>query len=106
MYVSIWEFQVAPDVEDRFRHEYGPDGGWVALFRRAPGYLSTRLLCDRVDPLRFLTVDIWESEEAHDAFRRECAVAFAELDDACKALTLRELPVGRFTTLDGATPIF
>jgi heme-degrading monooxygenase HmoA len=105
MYVSIWEFQVAPDAEDRFRHEYGPDGGWAALFRRAPGYVSTTLLRDHVDPLRFLTVDVWESEEAHEAFRREFALAYAEHDDACRTLTLRELPVGRFTAPDGVPPL-
>ena len=105
MYVSIWEYQIAADADDRFRHEYGPEGGWVALFRKAPGYVSTTLLRDHVDPLRYLTVDVWETEEAHDAFRQQHAVAFAELDDACKALTLRELPVGRFTTLDDRAPI-
>jgi len=104
MYMSIWEYQVAPDAVERFEHQYGPDGGWVALFRRAEGYRSTTLLHDRADPLRYVTIDLWDSGDAHDTFRQQFAVAFAELDDACTALTQRELPIGQFTTIGWGQP--
>ena len=95
-YTYIWEYRVRADREPDFRREYGPDGAWVKLFRQAPGYVSTQLYRDRDDPLRFLTVDTWESEAAHQEFRRRFADAFATLDAACEALTLRETPLGHF----------
>lgn len=105
MYMSIWEYQIAPDAVERFEQQYGPDGGWVTLFRRAQGYRSTTLLRDRADPLRYVTIDLWESGDAHEAFQQQFAVAFAELDDACKALTQREIPVGQFTTIGDGPPL-
>jgi quinol monooxygenase YgiN len=61
--------------------------------------MSTELYRDRDDPLRFLTVDTWESEQAHQEFRRRFADTFASLDAACEQLTLRETPLGRFERL-------
>jgi heme-degrading monooxygenase HmoA len=95
-YTYIWEYQVRPDQEPAFRRDYGPDGAWVRLFRQSPGYVSTQLYRDRADPLRYLTVDTWESEAAHLEFRSRFADAFASLDEACEAYTLRETPLGRF----------
>lgn len=95
-YTYVWEYHVRPDRVPDFVREYGPEGAWVALFRQAPGYVSTDLYRDRDDPGRFLTVDTWESEQAHQAFRRRFADAFARLDAACEALTIRETPLGRF----------
>jgi heme-degrading monooxygenase HmoA len=87
---------VQPAHEPAFHRAYGPDGAWVRLFRQAPGYVSTRLFRDRDDPFRFMTVDTWESEEAHQEFRCRFAEAYAGLDEACEAFTLRETPLGRF----------
>jgi quinol monooxygenase YgiN len=98
-YVFMWEFEVRPEHEAAFREAYGPDGAWVALFRQAPGFVSTDLYRDRDRPLRFLTVDTWESEAAHDAFRRRFGDAYAQLDAAGARLTRRETPLGRFDRL-------
>jgi heme-degrading monooxygenase HmoA len=100
MYTYIWAFDVRPDKDDRFRDAYGPEGAWVALFRRAPGYISTQLYQDQRDRHRYVTVDTWASREAHAAFRREFAAPFAELDARCEALTLREELVGEFDVVD------
>jgi len=43
-YTCLWEFIVKTDHVEEFRQRYGPSGPWVALFRRAPGYLDTLLL--------------------------------------------------------------
>jgi heme-degrading monooxygenase HmoA len=76
----------------------------VALFRRSPGYLKTELYRDLDDLHRYVTVDTWESREAHDEFRRRFAAEFAELDAACEALTLREVRFGHFSA-QGAKPV-
>lgn len=100
MYTYIWEFEVRPESESRFREVYGPEGAWVALFRQGPGYVSTQLCRDRHNRGRYVTVDTWASREAHEAFKRAFAVPFAELDASCEALTVRETLVGEFDVVD------
>ena len=95
-YSYIWEYLVAPDKVDDFQRAYGPDGDWVRLFREAPGYLRTELHRDRSNPLRFVTVDYWESETAWKAFRTRFAEQFELLDARCASLTTLETEIGRF----------
>ena len=96
VYAYVWEFEARAEADERFRKEYGPAGAWVALFRRAPGYVGTQLLQDRERPRRYLTIDTWNSAESYAAFRRQFAGEFAELDRRCEGLTVREAPIGEF----------
>jgi hypothetical protein len=96
LYVYLWEYEVRPNADQRFRHEYGRDGAWVALFRRAPGYVGTLLLQDRQRPRRYVTIDTWDAPESHASFRRQFAAEYAELDRQCESLTAREAPLGEF----------
>lgn len=66
------------------------------LFRRSPGYIGTRLLRDRDDPLRFVTVDDWESEQHYRAFRTQFSSEYEALDRICEELTSAETAVGQF----------
>ena len=95
-YTYLWEYLVRPDAEAEFLRHYGPEGSWVRLFRRAAGYVGTRLYRDRDQPLRYLTVDVWEHRQAFEDFRRRFADDFEQLDRACALLTLREAPLGTF----------
>lgn len=95
-YAYAWEFLVRPGREGEFVRHYGPDGTWAELFRLAPGYVQTLLLRDREDGSRFVTVDLWESVEAFEDFRRRFAEEFARLDEACEALTLEERTLGTY----------
>jgi heme-degrading monooxygenase HmoA len=90
----IWEFHVRPDKQTLFERLYGADGAWVALFRRAPGYLGTLLLKDRANAQRYLTIDRWVSEEAYRLFRERFAEQYRALDDECRELTLEERSLG------------
>lgn len=96
MYVYIWEYQVRPESVERFREAYGPDGAWVALFRRAAGYMGTELYRDLNDPYRYVTVDRWESRQAYERFRLSFSVEFERLDAECESFTLREVRLGHF----------
>ena len=95
-YTYLWEFIVEPEHLGEFQREYGPQGAWASLFREAAGYLGTSLLRDRDDPLRFITIDRWESAEAHRAFRAAFSREYAQLDARCAHLTARELSLGSF----------
>lgn len=97
-YAYLWEFHVQPECRAQFERHYGPEGTWAALFRQAPGYLGTLLLQDRSDPLRYVTIDRWQSLEAYRAFRARFARQYEELDRQCAGLTAREAPLGEFTS--------
>jgi heme-degrading monooxygenase HmoA len=95
-YTYIWAFQVRPDNVEEFLRHYNSVGTWALLFRRAPGYIGTRLLRDRNDPLRFVTVDDWESDRDYNAFRTQYSFEYEALDRACEGLTSAETLVGQF----------
>ena len=95
-YVYAWTYRVKPGAHATFEKYYGPAGAWVHLFQGASGYRSTTLYQDRRDPDRYLTVDIWESEDAFQTFRAGCAAEFEHLDRACEEFTLEETPLGEF----------
>ncbi len=98
-FTTIWEFTVEPARRAEFESHYGPEGDWAGLFRRAPGYLGSELLQDRADPLRYLTVDRWESLEAWRAFRSRFAAEYERLDRQFEGLASREAPLGEYTTV-------
>jgi heme-degrading monooxygenase HmoA len=95
-YATLWEFTVAAARQAEFEAHYGPHGTWARLFRRADGYLGTELLRDHVDPLRYLTIDRWESREAFQAFRRAHGAEYERLDRQFEGLTTREAPLGEY----------
>ena len=104
MYVYIWEYRVRPDCRELFLEHYSPSGTWVTLFRRAHGHVRTDLLEDRGDPLRFVTIDTWESVELHDEFKQQFAREFDELGSRCESLTLSENLFGHFCTASPVLP--
>ena len=69
MYCYVWSFVIRPECLSEFQAAYGPDGEWVRFFRSDPEYLRTRLLKDRDNPTRFVTIDFWTSHEASVSFR-------------------------------------
>lgn len=77
---------------------YGSDGPWAQLFRRAPGFIETRLLHDMEDAGRYLTVDRWASHEAFEAFRRDFAADYSTLDRQLEGLASLETRLGAFDT--------
>jgi len=95
-YTYLWEFIVKPEHVAEFQRHYGPDGSWVALFRQAPGYIGTLLLRDRTNPQRFITIDRWQSADAHNSFRSAFSREYAELDARCSHLTAQESALGVF----------
>jgi heme-degrading monooxygenase HmoA len=98
-YVIVWEFRVIPGMEEQFERAYGADGDWVQCFRRDPAYIHTDLLRDARDAGRYLTVDVWESETAYEAFRTAHKNEYKEIDARYETLTESEREVGRFAAL-------
>ena len=88
MFQVTWEFEVRRDRLAEFAAAYGPDGGWVRLFRADAGYLGTDV--KQISPTRWLTVDRWNSRASYEAFRAARANEYAALDEHCAALTTSE----------------
>ena len=95
MYVVIWEYEVRPEASTRFEAMYGPEGEWVALFRRYPGFIATELLRGEGD--RYLSIDRWESELAYEQFQRQAQGDYARIDALGDALTVAERRIGVYT---------
>lgn len=95
-YSYIWEYQVAPGSVAEFEREYGPQGAWVRLFQKAQGYVGTMLLRDREQPLRYITIDTWESIYAYRSFRDQYGAEYGEIDRRCAHFTARETSLGEF----------
>jgi len=103
-YVVIWEFRARAGAEAEFEAAYGPDGGWVRLFRRDERYIRTELVRDIESPRRYVTLDYWTSQQAYDEFRIQHAEDYKRIDARCETLTESEELIGKFVTVD-ATPV-
>ena len=86
----LWQFDTTDDRASGFAEAYGPEGPWVAFFRKADGYRGTDLFRRTVAPPCFLTLDRWETRAAYESFRRERAAEYSALDAVCEGLTVRE----------------
>ena len=100
-YVVVWEFWVRAGEEARFEEIYGSQGAWARLFVADPEYAGTRLVRDVREPLRYLTLDFWDSREAHERFRERHAAEYQAIDAKCESLTEGENEVGCFSGLGG-----
>ena len=92
----MWEFHIRKEFRAEFERIYGPDGEWVALFKCSKGYIGTQLHHDINNSERYFTVDLWESKDEYDAFRRERAPEFDLLDKKCNLMTDEEVFIGEF----------
>ena len=96
MHIVLWRYRARPGREAEFESAYGDQGLWSRFFRSDAGYLGTELL--RATDGTYLTMDKWDSAEAHEAFRTAHAARYAEIDRECSALTAEETPLGAVET--------
>jgi hypothetical protein len=89
-YATVWEFRVRADRRAEFERHYGPDGSWVALFRRGDGYEVPGALCaprSRMrgahDPLSGAT-----RLRRHEIYRTDAAFCLAHHDDRVVEITM------------------
>src|ERR1044072_4972599 len=79
MLVIVWEYMARPDRLAEFESLYRPDGPWVELFKKSPGFVSTTLMRDVHDTHRFVIADRWMSEASYEAFKLEFAPEYESL---------------------------
>jgi len=66
------------------------------LFRTGKGYIRTELVNDRAMPLRYLTLDFWDTRQAYLNFRKKNGIDYQAIDERCVSLTEREIKIGEF----------
>ena len=96
MLVIVWEYMARPERLEEFEGLYRPDGEWVELFKKSPGFVSTTLMRDTRDPNRFVIADRWMTEESYEAFKREFAGDFEKLTTRGERLHRAEHLIGHF----------
>lgn len=98
MYWVVWSYDVKPEQVRAFERAYGPDGDWVRLFRRAPGYAGTELRRETDRAAHYLTIDRWNTRVDYQRFKDTFRAEYELLDARCGALTDSEKKVGDFET--------
>ena len=98
-YMIVWEFQVRQGMEMQFESVYGPEGDWAGLFRQAPGYVETRLGRDAAAAGRYLTVDMWSSQQSFEDFQQQFEPQYRALDQKCEGMTSSERKLGAFESV-------
>ncbi len=101
MQVIVWEFRVRKGREAEFEQAYGPTGEWAELFKRGEGYLGTELLRDTANRQRYVTIDLWTSPAAYEAFRSRWRQEYEAIDRLCEALTEHEALLGLLAPVSG-----
>jgi heme-degrading monooxygenase HmoA len=95
-FVIAWEFVLKQGAQEQFLAGYGPEGRWAKLFAKAPGFIRSELARSEYDGHKFVTVDVWESRAAYDAFRKQFEAEYDLLDMEMQAYTVNEQRVGSF----------
>jgi heme-degrading monooxygenase HmoA len=95
----IWEFVVRKETLAQFEQAYGPQGSWVRLFERYPGYQGTELVRDAANPLRYMTIDSWDTLEHRGEMLKNGQAEYTSLDRELGVLVDSEIEVGVFTSL-------
>ena len=100
MLLIVWEYMARPDRLDEFEALHRPDGPWVGLLRRSPGFVSTTLMRDTRDPHCYVLSDRWMSDASYEGFKREFAAEYAALTERSERTHRAEHLIGRFTFVE------
>jgi heme-degrading monooxygenase HmoA len=95
-FIIVWEFHARANEQHAFEKAYAPDGVWGTLFRRGEGYVRTELIRDREEPQRYLTIDVWQSRQAYEHFKKQHESEYQAIDKKCESLTQSEKLIGEF----------
>jgi ribosomal-protein-alanine N-acetyltransferase len=98
-FAIVWEFRIRAQKRRPFEEAYRPDGLWGAFFRKGEGYVRTELIQYREHPLRYLTIDVWESRRHYEHFKKQNRSEYLAIDKQCESLTTSEKRVGEFVTV-------
>ena len=98
MYWIVWSYDVKPEQVKAFERVYGPQGDWVQLFERAPGFAGTELRRETDRAGHYLTIDRWQTRADYQRFRDAFRTEYEMLDTRSARLTDVDSKIGDFET--------
>ena len=99
----VHEYIVRDEARGRFELTFGPGGAWSNLFTRCAGFRGITVLRDKHTPQRFLTIEVWDSEEVRAAAVHDHATAYAELEASLHPWIESSAAIGVFGIVNEAT---
>ncbi len=97
MIALVWRYEVLEEARAAFEATYGPTGAWAQLFARGEGYCGTELF--RAEDGSYLTMDVWRSREAFEAFIAAHRADYDALDRSTESWTAAEHRLGEFEVI-------
>jgi heme-degrading monooxygenase HmoA len=99
----VWEFVVKEEARGQFELAYGPGGMWSKLCARSPGFRGITVLHDTRNPRRYLTIEIWDTEDQREQMLAEREAEYANLEAALGEWIESRTDMGIFTLRAEAT---
>jgi hypothetical protein len=99
-HVRAWKFRPPAGGEQDFAEAYGANGVWAELFGRAAGFCGTALLAPHERGGWWLTLDRWTNAADFEAFERDFATEYRDLDLQLETVAGEEQFVGAFEETD------
>ena len=99
----IREYIVNEAAQGHFVLAYGPGGAWSRLFMDCDGFRGITVLQDRIQKLRYITFEIWDSETHREQALIHCAGDYTKLQNDLNSWTSSITEVGQFNMLAQAT---
>ncbi len=99
----IWEVVIKEAARGQFELAYGPGGAWSKLCAQSPGFRGTTLLRDAQNPRRYLTIDLWDTEDQREQMLVEHEAEYSSIDASFGEWAESRTEVGTFRVLAEAT---
>jgi heme-degrading monooxygenase HmoA len=97
MIALVWRYEVREEARAAFEATYAPTGAWAQLFARGEGYRGTELF--RSNDGSYLSLDIWHSRAAFDAFLDANRDDYEALDRSTESWTAAEHRIGEYQVM-------
>ena len=99
----IREFLVKEEARGHFELAFGPGGAWSNLFGQCKGFRGTTLLRGIKDRRRYVSVELWDTEEQREQALAGRQAEYSSLDANFAEWTESQTEVGVFQVLAEAT---
>lgn len=96
MYKIIWEYNVRPEMSEKFIELYNAQGEWTKLFRFSEHFKGTELLKKSGGNNIYLTIDTWTSQREYELFINSHTEEYNGIDIKGEGLTGSESKLGTY----------
>ena len=79
-----------------FQRCYSASGAWATLFQKSLAYRGTLLARDTRNAGRYIIIDSWADLDSFQAFRRQFAKDYEQIDQMAEEYTEEERSLGVF----------